>query len=193
MKKILAMFAIATLVFSINSCSQEDEPLMTEVSTNDAKSNSNVEKDSLQFQKAMSKQSIPITWHMGGYIGRYWKSSGNTFVYTTNPSELPASFGYSFQTNLGNPIQGNVALTRYYHPSSGDRLLSTYNEVAGFSGWVNEGQIGYVSTTPDSGYPPVYRYRKYNGGRHLYTRNFNEVGGGNSYWIYEGIAFYIHP
>lgn len=193
MKKTISILTIGTLLFfSINSCSQEDETLMTEVSTNNARPNSNLIKDSLKFQKDMNAQDIPITWHMDGYIGRYWKSSGNEFVYTRNPNEIPPSFGYSFQVNLGNPDQGNASLTRWYHPSSGDRLLSINNEVAGFSGWIYEGQIGYVSTTQESYNHPIYRYRKYNGGRHLYTRDFNEVGGGNSYWIYEGIAFYIN-
>jgi hypothetical protein len=192
MKKILAIFAIGTLVFSIQSCSREDETVLSEVSTNDTKSKSNLVTDSLKFQKNMKAQEIPITWHMAGYVGRYWKSSGNEFVYTTNPNEIPQSFGYSFQVNLGNPSSGNASLTRWYHPSSGDRLLSITNEVAGFSGWINEGQIGYVSTTQQSNNHPIYRYRKYNGGRHLYTRDFNELGGGNSYWIYEGIVFYIN-
>jgi hypothetical protein len=201
MKKIFAIFAIGTLVFSTQSCGQ-DETVLSEVMTNDARPNQNVVKDSLQFQKNMSMFSNNLkAFHINGDVGRYWKSSGNDFVYTNNSSELPPSLGFTYQMNLGraySSFQTNATLTRWNHPSSGDRLLTVNNEHPGGSGWVNEGQIATVSTTPiDSGNPlfnthPVYRYRKYNGGRHLFTVDYNELGGGNSYWVYEGVFFHMY-
>jgi len=185
MRKKLTLALISLLALNFTSCSEQDEDNLT-VENRELQEESKVVND-LQNRNVNAK-------HISGYIGRYWHSVGNHFLYTTSTTEAPK--GYVFQTYIGKGQYGDVAIGRWYNPSTGDRLLTITDEVKNNPSWVFEGTIGLATITPQNqgslfGTQPVYRYRKYNGGRHLFTRDFNEVGLGNSYWIYEGIAFHI--
>lgn len=191
MKKSMIILANTLIIFNLTSCSNLEEDTVVQ-----QYERSNIDK---------IKNNIPdnggvkllrsAKFFQQGDIGRYWKSAKNVFLYTTSPTEAPSD--YTFQMSLGKASSGGTAaIGRYYNPSTGDRLLTVSNEVSNNPSWVYEGNIGYGWTTPQisgslSDTHPVYRYRKYDGGRHLFTTDYNEVGGGNSYWIYEGIAFHL--
>lgn len=173
MKKTFRITLFSLIALGIISCSNEDDL--------------NIKTENIQNEK---RDNNPQNAKFDpSKISRYWKQSGNEFLYTNNPSEVPQ--GYAWQMFLGSANNGEIGIGRWYNPSTGDRLLTITNEVDYNPSWVFEGKIGYA-TNSSSGIP-VYRYRKYNGGRHLFTVDYNEVGGGNSYWIYEGIAFYSLP
>lgn len=83
----------------------------------------------------------------------------------------------------------------YRYHKDGDHY-ATLSPVAP-NGYTLEGILGYASaptTYPSNGatlFISIYQYYRKKGGKltHLYANNYTELGGGNSYWGYEGIAF----
>ncbi|MBB2146761.1 hypothetical protein GM921_14755 [Pedobacter sp. LMG 31464] len=88
---------------------------------------------------------------------------------------------------------GTNPIYRFYSPSGDNHYFSTSSVIP--AGYISEGMIGYGASGPipvDAG-KSVYRYLRIKGGSgHFYTTNYNELGGGNSTWSYEGIAFYLY-
>lgn len=194
MKKTGWLVLHSLLALTFISCSNNIDEDLT-LANNETSQIEGKTVDSIEVNGGI-QFSQKVSIHQYGYIGRYWKSSGNDFLYSGSPDEAPND--YSYQMNIGKAYSGgNVSLGRWFNPSTGDRLLTITNEVSNNPAYIFEGEIGIASTTPFNegtmwGTHPVYRYRKYNGGRHLFTVDFNELGGGNSYWIYEGIAFHMY-
>lgn len=83
----------------------------------------------------------------------------------------------------------NAPLYRYYR-NTGDHYYSNSPNPPLY--YVSEGIAGYMSLTPVSGSTPLHSYFKRRGDfDRLYTKDFNELGNGNSTWQYEGIIGYV--
>ncbi|MGO4879007.1 hypothetical protein ACEN2P_20570 [Pedobacter psychrotolerans] len=83
----------------------------------------------------------------------------------------------------------NAPLYRYYR-NTGDHYYSNSPNPPLY--YVFEGIAGYMSLTPVSGSTPLHSYFKRRGDfDRLYTKDFNELGNGNSTWQYEGIIGYV--
>jgi|GEM_PF-4602743 len=118
---------------------------------------------------AETKEALNLT----GAVGQNWRYEG-TLGYLRNVQE-----------------PGTVPLYRYYRHQVQDHYFSIY-VTSPPSGYVSEGVVGYAYNSPGPGRVPVYAYAKKTGSTdRLYTTNFNELGSGNSTWLYEGIGFYI--
>lgn len=194
MKKSIIILANALIILNLTSCSNLDEDTVLQQNNVPNLANNNNIRNNAGVNLLRSAKVV----YTEGNIFRYWKSSGNTFLYTTSTNEVPSDYTYQMALGKANSSKsaGSTIIGRYYNPSTGDRLLTVSNEVSNNPSWVFEGNIGSAWTTPQTNGDifdthPVYRYRKYNGGRHLFTVDYNEVGGGNSYWIYEGVAFHM--
>lgn len=87
---------------------------------------------------------------------------------------------------------GTNPIYRYYRHNIGHYFSMSS---ATPSGYVSEGSIGNGASGPIpliGGGRSVYQYVRIKGGSgHFYTTNYNELGGGNSSWRYEGVAFYL--
>lgn len=97
---------------------------------------------------------------------------------------------YFHEGNLGNINISGIGVPVYasYNKTNRDQLLTTNpaGEITG-SSWTTPIIIGR-----SGGNLAVYRYYSSNQNDHFYTTNFNELGGGNNSYVYEGIAFYIN-
>jgi hypothetical protein len=91
-------------------------------------------------------------------------------------------------------VLGTVPLYRYFNKSSGDHMYTIDpNEGSNLLtiGFVAEGISGYVYGSQVTNTIPVYRYLSNNSHGHFYTYDYGELGGGNSGYRYEGVAFYV--
>ncbi|WP_051666706.1 hypothetical protein [Pedobacter sp. R20-19] len=80
-------------------------------------------------------------------------------------------------------------LYRYYR-NTGDHYYSNSPNPPLY--YVSEGIVGYMSPTFVPLSKPLYSYFKKRGDfDRLYTKDFNELGNGNSTWQYEGIIGYV--
>ena len=101
---------------------------------------------------------------------------------------------------------GFVRFYRYWQPWVHDHFYTTnINEIGtgtagawGKYGYISEGTVSMIHTTPVAGSCPLYRYAIH-GVEHFYTENANEIGTttpeqvGNHGYISEGIAGYCFP
>jgi hypothetical protein len=91
-------------------------------------------------------------------------------------------------------VLGTIPLYRYFNKNSGDHMYTIDpNEANGLPaiGFVAEGITGYVYGSQVANTIPVYRYLSNNSHGHFYTYDYSELGGGNSGYRYEGVAFYV--
>lgn len=111
----------------------------------------------------------------------------NLTSYGGTPWVNEGKIGF-LNNSLGVPIY------RFYRNGYG-HYFSTNSSAP--SGYISEGLIGYGNTSAGMvlPYPPigVHCYVRIKGGSgHFYTTNYSELGGGNSTWRYEGVAFYLY-
>lgn len=124
-----------------------------------------------------------------------WRNLKNGDYIISDANELIGNSGWTREGMLGRIYKnsskaGTIPLYRYLLKSGFHFFTTNANEVGAGQG-TYEGVTGYVSAKNDQGTIPVYRYL--NKSAHLYTTNFNELGGGNNGWTYEGVAGYIIP
>ncbi|UKB81192.1 hypothetical protein [Chryseobacterium sp. MEBOG07] len=180
MKKLLFASACA---LTLLSCVREESEIQGE---NDSK---NINKSTLVKGGEASK-----TWER--VITRYYS---NTLMkhYYGSPNQLPPGFpalgwrdeGTAFilagESGLGHidPLYSMV------HPGNGDNVIIFAHDIPAVAalGYQQKELIGYAYG-PDA--TPVYRYYRPSKHGHLYTTNWNELGGGGNGWTYEGIFFY---
>lgn len=114
-------------------------------------------------------------------IAHDWITSASTYAYA-----YESLLGYVQDTQEA----GTVPLHRYFRSSNKDHYFTTGSITP--AGYVYEGVQGYVYTAPATGLVPIYGYSPYSGpADHVYSKNYGELGGGNSHWRYEGIVFYV--
>ncbi len=90
---------------------------------------------------------------------------------------------------------GTAKLYRYYNSGNGDHFYTTNacDLGSGKSGYVFEGDAGFLYTTAVAGTNALHRYYDPGNGDHFYTTNWSELGGGAGGYLYEGIAGYLFP
>jgi len=148
-------------------------------------------------------------------VFRYHSSAANDHFYTSSIDEMgttaPGGVGHhgyicqgiSFYVSAA-PQPGLVPLYRYWNEKTKDHFYSTNSAeigattsgAKGNNGFVCEGIVGYLSSSPFKGGYAIYRYWNEKISDHLYTTNGEEMGTttqgskGNSGYICEGILGY---
>lgn len=93
------------------------------------------------------------------------------------------------------PVSAVPLYRLYGGGGNNDHFYTTnYGEAmaAANSGYSFEGIACYVESSAGAGRTPLYRYFSRWYGRHFYTTNWNELGGGNAEWAYEGVQCYVY-
>ena len=175
MKKI-SIYAIVILL-SITSCREAETEI---VDVKDA--TTSAKKERMISQAAIVLPDVNIY--------RYYSPSRRQHYYTklTPLNDLNDPY-FIHEGTLGKLSSFGFynAVHVYIKSSNRDQFLTTNpNQELLNSNWVYKGIIGY-----SVGNYPVYRYYSSRQNDHFYTTNFNELGNGNSSYIYEGIAFYV--
>jgi len=122
----------------------------------------------------------------------YYNAGTGDHFYTNNPNEILNGLGYRSEgvAFSDKPIPNNLAtFKRYFNPTTGDNFYCTNPAKEALSGYIFEGDLGLVSTVPQTGLVPLYRY--FNGRDHFYTTNFGVLGGGKGGYQLEGIEAYV--
>ncbi|ASW74605.1 hypothetical protein IQ37_04325 [Chryseobacterium piperi] len=193
MKKInMGFVAILALFFVLISCSSEMNDDVTLAPNNESIAFTKNQQNSLSVSQIPNNLgNIPV------YV--FYNSNKVDHLYTLDRAE-GNNLNYEDRGVLGSvgdsksvwpAYSPDYKITRWYNRRNGDRLLTQSNEVDNNSDWVNEGVLGLAARSDYDGNSPVYRYRGRRRSNHFFTTNFNELGNGNSAWVYEGIGFYV--
>ncbi|MDR4892263.1 MULTISPECIES: hypothetical protein [unclassified Chryseobacterium] len=180
MKKLLFASACA---LTLLSCAREESEIQ-------------VENETKLINKSTTGKGVEASKTWERVITRYYS---NTLMkhYFGSPNQLPPGFpalgwrdeGTAFilagESGLGHidPLYSMV------HPGNGDNVIIFAHDIPAVAalGYQQKELIGYAYG-PDA--TPVYRYYRPSKHGHLYTTNWNELGGGGNGWVYEGIFFY---
>lgn len=130
-------------------------------------------------------------------ITRYYSALYTDHVYSKGTYELGMGnsvWGFEGVEFRVEEYQknGTIPLYRFYNSAYTDHFYSTNYQEGINAGYVYEGIIGYVYGSTAYGRVPLYRYWRPSDNSHFFTTNFNELGRGNSEWIYEGAACYVY-
>lgn len=90
------------------------------------------------------------------------------------------------------PLDNTQAPLYRYYQSGCHFYTSNWAEQGSGTGWSYEGVEGYIFNIQVSGRYPLYRYYNSSSNDHLYTLDYNELGGGNYGYVYEGIVGYAN-
>jgi hypothetical protein len=143
----------------------------------------------------ISRDILVVPVANGMPLMRFRTQSGGQHMLTANDNERISMTNNSWvhEANLGfvktKPETGFAPLYRFFRSNNNDHYFSLSSSTP--SGYVAEGITGYVYSTSVTGSKPIYSYSAYSGDNRVYTSNYNELGGGDGYWRYEGIAFYV--
>lgn len=144
-------------------------------------------------------------------------------AFTTDPRKFSGGVdGLALEGVAGyvypNDFPGSIPLHLYEHPSQGDYVLRLEKNLGN---WRYHGIVGYAAAPPTppgddapfetsnpellsgtdavvfpkraEGTIAVYRYRNPGNGNVLHTTNFAELGAGDPWFEYEGIAGWVYP
>lgn len=136
----------------------------------------------------------------GGGVGptpfyRFYKSSVVDHFYSTDFNELGSAQGYKYEKIEGyiyqTQVPNTIPIYRYYSPSNPNHFYVREWKGYTFGAYQFQKIAGYTYRKKVAGTTPLYRYYHMTRNNHFYTTNYNELGGGNAYYRYEGILCYV--
>ncbi|AOM79387.1 hypothetical protein [Pedobacter steynii] len=195
MKKLL----LSLITLSLLSCSKDGFEIQNE--------ETQTKKNQLMygFVNTPTVSDSNKVWQVGTNpwtIYGFYSSHTKKHMYSNSPlpSELPRTQPGQYYNFLERTLgaaddkvtgKGNM-ITAWFNINNEDLVLTTNpNEFNGQPGWKKDRDLGKSFLGSEEGSFPIYRYYRNSTSSHFYTRDKNELGDGNSGFVYEGVAFYL--